>query len=275
MVQIFVRDNNVDQALKALKKKMQREGSFREMKRHVHYEKPSEKRARQKAEAVRRARKLARKRAQREGLLPPRRRRWPGPDGRLVRRAAHEAGGGHLGLWRGLHHLAVRGVQPLRGQSRPAARLHPHGECPLPHDNAWALFERAEIDGERFNASFSRSRRAGSSGARAPSAALLSGAVRPRMVAALMACKTRFKVGCITNNMASGRRRHGGQGRSGRRGGSHLGPVRPCDREFEGRHAKTRPRIYRMMCEALAVPPAACVYLDDLGINCNGGRSLA
>ena len=55
LVQIFVRDNNVDQALKALKKKMQREGSFREMKRHVHYEKPSEKRARQKAEAVRRA----------------------------------------------------------------------------------------------------------------------------------------------------------------------------------------------------------------------------
>ena len=71
VVQIFVRDNNVDQALKALKKKMQREGSFREMKRHVSYEKPSEKRARQKAEAVRRARKLARKRAQREGLLPP------------------------------------------------------------------------------------------------------------------------------------------------------------------------------------------------------------
>ncbi len=70
IVQIFVRDNNVDQALKALKKKMQREGTFREMKRHVHYEKPSEKRARQKAEAVRRARKLARKRAQREGLLP-------------------------------------------------------------------------------------------------------------------------------------------------------------------------------------------------------------
>jgi small subunit ribosomal protein S21 len=70
VVQIFVRDNNVDQALKALKKKMQREGSFREMKRHVHYEKPSEKRARQKAEAIRRARKLARKRAQREGLLP-------------------------------------------------------------------------------------------------------------------------------------------------------------------------------------------------------------
>ena len=69
-MQVIVRDNNVDQALKALKKKMQREGIFREMKLRGHYEKPSEKRAREKAEAVRRARKLARKRAQREGLIP-------------------------------------------------------------------------------------------------------------------------------------------------------------------------------------------------------------
>jgi small subunit ribosomal protein S21 len=69
-VQVLVRDNNVDQALRALKKKMQREGIFREMKLRGHYEKPSEKRAREKAEAVRRARKLARKRMQREGLLP-------------------------------------------------------------------------------------------------------------------------------------------------------------------------------------------------------------
>ena len=68
-VQVLVRDNNVDQALKALKKKMQREGIFREMKLRNHYEKPSEKKAREKAEAVRRARKLARKRAQREGLI--------------------------------------------------------------------------------------------------------------------------------------------------------------------------------------------------------------
>ena len=69
IVQIVVRDNNVEQALRALKKKMQREGTFREMKRRNHYEKPSEKKARQKAEAIRRARKLARKRAQREGLV--------------------------------------------------------------------------------------------------------------------------------------------------------------------------------------------------------------
>ena len=69
-LQVLVRDNNVDQALKALKKKMQREGIFREMKLRGHYEKPSEKRARESAEAVRRARKLARKKMQREGLLP-------------------------------------------------------------------------------------------------------------------------------------------------------------------------------------------------------------
>ena len=67
---VQVRDNNVDQALKALKKKMQREGIFREMKLRGHFEKPSEKRVREQAEAVRRARKLARKKAQREGLLP-------------------------------------------------------------------------------------------------------------------------------------------------------------------------------------------------------------
>ncbi len=65
-MQVIVRDNNVDQALRVLKKKMQREGIFREMKLRRHYEKPSEKKAREKAEAIRRARKLARKRSDRE-----------------------------------------------------------------------------------------------------------------------------------------------------------------------------------------------------------------
>lgn len=70
-MQVLVRDNNVDQALRVLKKKMQREGVFREMKRRRFYEKPSEKATREKAEAVRRARKLARKQAVREGLIAP------------------------------------------------------------------------------------------------------------------------------------------------------------------------------------------------------------
>ena len=68
-MRVFVKDNNVDQALRFLKKKMQREGLFREMKARQAFEKPSEKKARQRAEAVRRARKLARKRAQREGIV--------------------------------------------------------------------------------------------------------------------------------------------------------------------------------------------------------------
>ena len=69
ILQVFVRDNNVDQALRILKKKMQREGVFREMKRRRFYEKPSSKATREKGEAVRRARKAARKQAIREGLI--------------------------------------------------------------------------------------------------------------------------------------------------------------------------------------------------------------
>ena len=80
-MQVLVRDNNVDQALKALTKKMQLEGIFREMKLRGHYEKPSEKKAREKAEAIRRARKLARKKMQREGLLPMKPRVVPGAGG--------------------------------------------------------------------------------------------------------------------------------------------------------------------------------------------------
>lgn len=73
-MQVLVRDNNVDQALKVLKKRLQREGVFREMKLRSYYEKPSEKRVREAGEAVRRTRKAARKVAIREGLIaaPPR-----------------------------------------------------------------------------------------------------------------------------------------------------------------------------------------------------------
>jgi small subunit ribosomal protein S21 len=68
-LQVLVRENNVDQALRILKKKLQREGVFREMKRRRSYEKPSERRVRERAEAIRRAKKAARKQAQREGLI--------------------------------------------------------------------------------------------------------------------------------------------------------------------------------------------------------------
>ena len=81
-MQVLVRDNNIDQALRVLKKKMQREGVFREMKRRRFYEKPSEKTTREKAEASRRARKLARKQAVRDGLIaPPKNKRFPNDKG--------------------------------------------------------------------------------------------------------------------------------------------------------------------------------------------------
>ncbi|MCQ0988569.1 30S ribosomal protein S21 [Jiella marina] len=77
-MKVDVRDNNVDQALRALKKKLQREGVFREMKARRAYEKPSERRAREKQQAIRRSRKLARKQAQREGLIPGAKRKVAG-----------------------------------------------------------------------------------------------------------------------------------------------------------------------------------------------------
>jgi small subunit ribosomal protein S21 len=94
-VQVIVRDNNVDQALRALKKKMQREGIFRELKLRDHYEKPSEKKAREHAESIRRARKLERKRLQREGVLPATPRPAPrmgGPRGAAAGEGAVGAG---------------------------------------------------------------------------------------------------------------------------------------------------------------------------------------
>ena len=80
-MQVLVRDNNIDQALRVLKKKLQREGVFREMKARRSFEKPSEKRIREKEAAIGRARKEAKKKAQREGLLPkPKRKPFSGPN---------------------------------------------------------------------------------------------------------------------------------------------------------------------------------------------------
>jgi small subunit ribosomal protein S21 len=80
-MQVLVRDNNVEQALRVLKKKMQREGIFREMRARKAYEKPSERKTREKQEAVRRVRKAARKQAIREGLIaaPKPKPRFAGP----------------------------------------------------------------------------------------------------------------------------------------------------------------------------------------------------
>jgi small subunit ribosomal protein S21 len=85
-LQVFVRENNVEQAMRILKKKMQREGIFRELKQRRAYEKPSERRVREKGEAIRRAHKLARKKAQRDGLMPRRK-------GSLTKGAASRSAG--------------------------------------------------------------------------------------------------------------------------------------------------------------------------------------
>jgi small subunit ribosomal protein S21 len=93
-LQVLVRDNNIDQ----LKKKMQREGAFREMKQRRSYEKPSERRNREKSEAIRRARKLARKKAQREGLTMPKKKQVDNNRSQRPAVGAHRGvRGGHLG----------------------------------------------------------------------------------------------------------------------------------------------------------------------------------
>jgi putative hydrolase of the HAD superfamily len=145
-----------------------------------------------------------------------------------------------------------------------------------PDANAWALFERAEIDAAGFDARFfEESRALGHAVRGADVLPLLSGEVRPRMVEALIACKRRFKVGCITNNMAQG---HGPGMSAAPEGASRTAEIMAhFDVVIESSKAGVRkpdPRIYLAMCEALAVEAPACVYLDDLGVNCKPAALL-
>lgn len=145
-----------------------------------------------------------------------------------------------------------------------------------PDTNAWALFERNEIDAGRFDALFlEESTALGHPVRGADVLPLLSGALRPRMVEALKACKQRFKVGCITNNVVS---EHSPGQDEGQRMAGAMAQVMPLfDAIIESSKAGVRkpdPRIYLMMCDLLAVQPEACVYLDDLGINCKPAAGL-
>ena len=145
-----------------------------------------------------------------------------------------------------------------------------------PDTNAWALFERNEIDTEGFDKLFlAESTALGHPVPGADVLPLLSGSVRPAMVAALKACKTRFKVGCITNNMVS---MHSPGADGVQRAAGAMGQIMPLfDHIIESSKVGVRkpdPAIYRMMCEALSVAPSACVYLDDLGINCKPAAAL-
>ena len=145
------------------------------------------------------------------------------------------------------------------------------------HDNAWALFERNEIDAARFDTLFlEESTALGFAIRGADVLPKLSGELRPRMVAALKACKAAgFKVGCITNNVVS--MHSPGQNEIQQAAGA-MGQVMPLfDAIIESSKAGVRkpdPRIYQMMCELLGVRAGACVYLDDLGINCKPAAQL-
>ena len=145
-----------------------------------------------------------------------------------------------------------------------------------PDTNAWALFERNEIDTAGFDELFLKESTA--LGHPVPGREvlpLLSGSLRPRMVAALKACKQHFKVGCITNNMVT---HHSPGADEPQRAAGAMGLVMPLfDHIIESSKAGVRkpdPAIYLMMCEALSVKPDACVYLDDLGVNCKPAAAL-
>ena len=145
-----------------------------------------------------------------------------------------------------------------------------------PLENAWALFERAEIGRDGFDTKFlEESTALGHPVRGADVLPLLSGDVRPRMVEALRLCKAHFKVGCITNNMAQG---HGpGMSATAEGASRSAGIMALFDVIVESSKTGIRkpdPRIYQIACEQLGVAPAVCVYLDDLGINCKPAAQL-
>lgn len=146
-----------------------------------------------------------------------------------------------------------------------------------PDSNAWARFERSEIDAAAFDRLFAQEAAAlGHELAGSAVLDVLAGAIRPAMVAALDRLKADgFVLGCITNNVPAG---HGaGMARSSDRTDAYERIFARFDHVIESSKAGVRkpdPRIYTMMCDMLALAPAQCVYLDDLGINCKPAAML-
>ena len=145
-----------------------------------------------------------------------------------------------------------------------------------PESNAWARFESSAVGLEEFDRLFeeeSRDRGYPVPGRRVIE--MLSGEVRPRMVEALRRCKAAFAVACITNNMKTGL----GPSMAGSFARqTETGRVMALfdlivESSVEGIR-KPDPRIYQLTCERLGVPPRACVFLDDLGINLKPARAL-
>ncbi len=146
-----------------------------------------------------------------------------------------------------------------------------------PDGNAWARFERAEIDAATFDRLFAAEARA--LGHELPGAdvlALLAGEVRPRMVAAIGRLKADgLKLGCITNNVPSGE--GAGMALTRDRAAEIAAILARFDRVIESSKVGIRkpdPRIYAMMTDALGVDARECVYLDDLGVNCKPAAAL-
>ena len=146
-----------------------------------------------------------------------------------------------------------------------------------PDNNAWAKFERAEIDAVTFDSLFAAEAKA--LGHRLEGSAViacLSGDIRPAMVAALDRLKAAgFKLGCITNNVPTGQ--GAGMAGSAVKAQAVADILARFDHVIESSKVGIRkpdPRIYQMMCDALGVPSAECIYLDDLGINCKPAAAI-
>lgn len=146
-----------------------------------------------------------------------------------------------------------------------------------PHDNAWARFERAEIDARTFDVLFEAEAEAlGHSLEGRAVLAVLSGAIRPAMVTALgQLAEAGYRLACITNNVPAG---HGaGMARSGDKADAYEQVFARFEHVIESSKAGVRkpdPRIYTMMCDHLGLEPTQCIYLDDLGINCKPAAQL-
>ena len=142
--------------------------------------------------------------------------------------------------------------------------------------NAWAQLERSEVSGAEFDALFAaEARELGHEVPGSDVLALLSGQIRPAVVEALKVCKTQAKIGCITNNAPIGK--GAGMSKDESKAAAVAEVMTLFDHVIESSKIGIRkpdPRIYSLMCEALDVDPAACVYLDDLGINLKPARTM-
>ena len=143
-------------------------------------------------------------------------------------------------------------------------------------DNAWAKLERAELDAAGFDQAFYRESEA--RGHAIPGKdvlGLLSGALRPEVITALKVCKAQVKVGCITNNAPVGK--GAGMSSDAQKAAQVAEVLALFEQVIESSKIGLRkpdPRIYALMCEALDVDPARCIYLDDLGINLKPARAM-